>query len=311
LIPAIDPRQLYPYDFVCYRVTLFNTTVRGDAVIPGDELRNDLQALLLDLTQDLVRRGLDKASDAMTMDRAARRCEVSRSTVFRWRRHGLPTRYHLLDGRPRVGVRQSVLDAFLASNRERLERRSRPRRLEDGEREAILERARMLQRQGIRTAADAARRIAADGVWDSGVALRAIRRHNRRAKEDKLFPARSRTVTREERDRMAQASRDGRSVSALCREFNRSRAAVYRALRRARVDEVLAVSTKHVHNDEFDTPDAEDRILGTDGLAVQTPEPAGRKYKPPPGLPNYLRELYRIALLEESFSTVCNEETDT
>ena len=46
LIPEIRPDQVYPYDYVCYRITQFRVESHAGEVIPGEVLADDLRTLL-------------------------------------------------------------------------------------------------------------------------------------------------------------------------------------------------------------------------------------------------------------------------
>src|SRR5215510_11927036 len=46
LLGEIDPAKVYPYQFVCFRVTDFRTDAYPDLRIPGDDLRHDLRLLV-------------------------------------------------------------------------------------------------------------------------------------------------------------------------------------------------------------------------------------------------------------------------
>ena len=77
----------------------------------------------------------------LTVDELARQFRVSTKTVSRWRQRGLVSRQFLLDGRRRIGFRQSSVDRFVAENAERVRRGAQFSRLTDEDRKQLIERA--------------------------------------------------------------------------------------------------------------------------------------------------------------------------
>ncbi|HKA08638.1 MAG TPA: RNA polymerase subunit sigma-70, partial [Gemmataceae bacterium] len=42
LLGEVDPERVYPYQFVCYRITDFRSGAHADLLIPGPDLKHDL-----------------------------------------------------------------------------------------------------------------------------------------------------------------------------------------------------------------------------------------------------------------------------
>ena len=294
-IPEINSSQTYPFDYVYYRITLFRPTETTDAALPGDVLRKDLQALLLDLTRRLDDPG-EKTDPTLSLKEISEGFGVSRGAVDRWRRDGLVTRYFSRDGERVLGASQSVVERYITDHAEEVERARRRRPLNGDERFDILQRARRIKRQGIELPRDIARKIAAETSGVASAILRVLKEH-----EDELGldATDGRQLAPEEEQELTRRYRKGVPVSGLCKKYHLSRSAVYRVIQRVRLRAVLDTKVRYIPSDEFEAEDAEERILGEEGVNFEfnPPAPASRLPKAPPGLPGYLRELYRIAIL--------------
>src|SRR5262249_60130634 len=89
------------------------------------------------------------AEPVLSMAEVSKKFNVSTKTITRWRQQGLVGgRRFMLDGKAQIGFVQSVVDRFLASNTERVERGSRFSQLSEDEKEEILRRAKRLARVG-------------------------------------------------------------------------------------------------------------------------------------------------------------------
>jgi len=108
LLAEIEPGKLYPYQFVCYRITEFRPDSYPDLLIPGADLAHDL-GLMGKLLVDPV----------VTLDELSKQLNVSTKTIRRWRKLGLEGRLVFLGGKRQVGYKQSMIDDFLARHADR------------------------------------------------------------------------------------------------------------------------------------------------------------------------------------------------
>src|SRR5262245_36834037 len=120
LLGEIDPGRAYPYQFVCYRITEFRPESYPDLLIGGADLAHDL-ALLIEALGGAVP-AAEPADELVCLEDLARRLNVSTRTIRRWRKLGLVGRRVLRNGKRQVCYQQSVIDHFLASHQERVER---------------------------------------------------------------------------------------------------------------------------------------------------------------------------------------------
>ena len=298
LIPEIVPGCDYPYEYVCYRITQFRPANHMDAVIPGKALAEDLRTLLLDISSGVVAPVEAEKAPPLSLEDMAKCYGVSARTVGRWRATGLVMRYFRFpDGKSRLAARPSALKRFEERHPECLRKAEKYRPVSDDEERRVLARARMLHTAGVIKLTAVARRIASETGRSIETIRRLIRNADTASGGGRLFPAPGRKLSHEECLDLAARFRAGVPVKDLSRRFQCSEATIYRALHRALVEQALAEPVKFVPNPEFDESGAAEDILGPSGLFIIPPGPVKSPTKPPPQLPGYLRELYRIPLL--------------
>ena len=98
------------------------------------------------------------AEPVLTLEQISRCLNVSTKTISRWRDCGLVSRRVVCNGRRQVGFLKSLVDRFVAHNRDRVERGGRFSQLSEEEREDILRRAKRLSRVGHGTLTEVSRR---------------------------------------------------------------------------------------------------------------------------------------------------------
>jgi RNA polymerase primary sigma factor len=290
LLPELQPDRLYAYEYVFHRITQQQTAIKAVVVIRGSDLQHDLGLMLRQISQSAPPNAYDGEDRVRTLEQIASAQRVTLTTLRRWGLDGLPVcSYVFEEGRRRWGVRQSLLDKFLASRAGEAGRRSP--RLDADERAALEKKARALAGNGV-TAAEIVRKLAEE----SGRSPSSIRRLlNRPVKAGRGAAARGLSIA--DTSELVRRYRAGDSVHQLAVRFRRTEAAIYRALHRALVDEVLDEKIACIPSPDFDGARAEALCLGNEDLFTYPPEPTPDMPKAPAGLPPYLAELYTIPLL--------------
>jgi len=245
--------------------------------VAGRVLIQDLVRLLDAASKGLRESAADVGERILTHAEVSRRCSVCPRTLRRWRRErGLPLRWFLLDGgRPRLGLRESVLRRFLARHPHQAGRSARFSRLSQAERERVVRLARRLRRTTGEGITRVARRVAALVGRSPETVRYTLRAHDAARPDARVFGRASEPLTPAERRQIAALRAGGVPVADLCRRYGRSRSAVYGAIHAAAVERVLAQRITYVPSDEFSGADAERTILSAGG-----PEPY-----PPPACP--------------------------
>jgi len=149
LLGELDPGKVYPYQFVCYRITDFRSAAHADLLIPGGDLKPDLAEFIRRVERSIPPLPIEQAVEPiLTLDEVSKRLNVSTKTVGRWRVRGLVGQRVIVRGRRQLGFPKSLLDRFLEENSSLVARGSSFSPLADDERETILYRARRLALAG-------------------------------------------------------------------------------------------------------------------------------------------------------------------
>jgi len=142
LLAEVDPTRHYPYQFVCYRITEFRSDAYADLLIRGDVVEHDLCVFIEALAKTTPAVPVEAiAEPVLTLEQISKRLNVSTKTITRWRDRGLVSRKVLANGRRQVGFVQSVVDRFLATHGEHVERSAQFSQLSETEKEEIVRRA--------------------------------------------------------------------------------------------------------------------------------------------------------------------------
>jgi len=119
--PQIDPEQLYPHDWIVFRVTGYRPDINNPDLIPGEALRGDLSALAESISEAAGLTPDDIPPEHETINSLAARWGVSRKTIERYRRLGLiARRIDLGSGRRKVVFLRPTVEWFETMNKDRL-----------------------------------------------------------------------------------------------------------------------------------------------------------------------------------------------
>lgn len=292
LLGELEPSKVYPYDYVCYRVTDFRPDSYPSLKVTGQEAIHDLRLLIEDLT-DVVDLKADAAEEpVLTVEEVSKRFNVSTKTVSRWRQMGLVSRRFLFDGRKRVGFLESSVEQFVKQHGDRVKRGSRFSQLDDEERALIVERARRLARAG-GCPADVTKRLARRLGRSVETIRYTLKNFDQQNPELAVFPDANGPLDEEAKTKIYQEHRRGTSTEALAKRFCRNKTSVYRIINEMRAKRIFDLPLDCIYNEEFDTA----KIEGLVNAPMPEPEVAARKVRRPSGLPQYLASLYEVPLL--------------
>src|SRR5262249_51965804 len=198
----------------------------------------------------------------MTMGEISKQFNVSTKTISRWRERGLIGRRIVRNGRRQMGYLKSVVDRFLATNKDRVERSSRFSQLSAEEKEDILRRAKRLARVNSSTLTEVSRRIARRLGRSAETVRYTIKHYDKQHPEQALFPAISGTLDEDQKQTIYNLHRRGISVETLADRFRRTRTSVYRILNEVRAKRLLDQPLEYIYHPSFDDPSAEAEVLG-------------------------------------------------
>jgi RNA polymerase sigma factor (sigma-70 family) len=300
LLAELDPRKQYPYQFVCYRITGFRPEAHPDLVIQGSDLAHDLCAFIEELGRKTPAVPVEAVPEpVVTMEQISRKLNVSTKTISRWRQQGLVGgRRFMFDGRAHVGFVQSVVDRFLASNVERVQKSSRFSQLSEAEKEEILRRAKRLARVGGGTLTEVSRRIARRLGRSPETVRYTIKNFDRLHPEQALFPASTGPLGDQDKNTIYSSYRRGISVDTLAKRFRRTRTSMYRVINEVRAQRLLAQPLDYIYHASFDDPSLEGELLAPMPGAEEY-EVRRRGMRVPKDVPPELAPLYDVPLLNK------------
>src|SRR5207245_2214712 len=162
------------------------------------------------------------------------------------------------------------------------------------ERDEIVARARRLARAG-GCPAEISRRIARK----TGRAIETVRytlkHHDRQHPEASAFTDAPLPLTEDVKKEVHRGFRRGMSVERLAKRYCRTKASIYRIVGEMRAKRLLDQPIEFMYHASFEAPNADELILGP------APQRSDKQsaFRPPPGLPPYLAQLYSIPLLNK------------
>ncbi len=293
----IDANAAYPLEFIIYRITAYRSEHEQEDLLVGAAVLVDLR-LLIDQLSHSVRMPPDPDEDPRTPQDLAHELGVSERTLTRWRSMGLRWRWVWLadDDRQVVMYSRQAVARFLRRYPQRVAKAARYSRLDETAQTRVIERARRLvQARDLslnQVATHLARRL--------GRSLEGIRqlleKHDRQHSDDPIFADRTAPLSQAQRRAIAQAHARGESLTALTRQYKRTRSTLYRALHEDRAAALRLREIRYFVLATFGRPDA-------DSVFLRPLEPEALRGSSRPGtikvddLPEPIQPLYKGPLM--------------
>jgi len=296
LLSEIDPARVYPYQFVCFRLTDYRSDAYPDLLIPGGELKHDLTLFIRRVDRSIPAVPIEQAVEPMlTLDEISKRFNVSSKTISRWRLRGLAARRVKVNGRSQLGFPTSMVEKFLGEHAALVEKGARFSHLTDEEKDDILRRARRLCRAG-GSLTEVSRRIAARLKRSPEAVRYTIKNFDRAHPDQALFPAVAGPLTEAAKDQIYSSRQKGETVDLIAKRFGRTRSSMYRVINEVRAKELIQLPLDYIYNPDFDDPAKADAML--------TPMPGKAEFEakratmqPPKDVPAHMAHLYEWPLL--------------
>ncbi|HVL14667.1 MAG TPA: sigma-70 family RNA polymerase sigma factor [Gemmata sp.] len=309
LLAEIESDKLYPYQYVCFRLTDFRSSAYPDLRIAGDDLRHDLELFARRVERSIPALPIEQAVEPMlTLDEVSRRFNVSTKTISRWRVKGLAARRVKVNGRSQLGFPRAAVEKFVADHAALVAKGGKFSHLTDAEKDDILRLARELRDGGL-TLTEVSRKVAA-ALGRSPEAVRyTIKNFDRVHPEHALFPTAAgplspaakeqiviAMVTKQNSKHTGDAVDNTNTVSTIAKRFGRTRSSMYRVVNEVRAKELIRTPVDYIYNPEFDDPSRESAILAEmPGLDDFEAKRAGKA--PPKDVPPQMAHLYEWPLL--------------
>jgi RNA polymerase primary sigma factor len=298
-LTEINPEKKYPYQLVCWKITDFRPDSYPDLLLDGADLEHDLALLIRDLAATVPPVPAEEMPEpVLTLDQVSKDLKVSTKTIGRWRDRGLVSRRILCQGRSKVGIRQSVLNRFLARNQEQVEKGSRFSQLSEQEKAEILRRAKRLAQVAPDRFTEICRRTAKKLGRSVETVRYTIKRHDQTYPHLALFPGLNTPLDEQAKQAIYSSYRRGISIDALARRFHRTRTSMYRVVNEVRARRLLAQPVDSIYHPSFDVPAMTAEILAPmPDLASYEASRVKARNSAPKGLPPELTALYAVPLL--------------
>src|SRR5262245_30338199 len=292
LLEELDLAQDYRYQDLCQRITTYRPEMYPDLLVTGEDAAHDLRLFIEDLSDSANIVAENSPEQVLTVEDVSKRFKVSTKTVDRWRNRGLVSRRFMFGNRKRIGFLKSSVERFVARQGENVHRGAQFSQLSDTDREQIVSRARRLARAG-GCPAEISRRLARR----LGRAVETIRytlkSHDRQHPEAAIFPNAPAPLTEDVKKEIYRGFRRGMVVDRLAKRYCRTKTSIYRIVAEMRAKRLLDQPIEFIYHASFEAPQADREILGPPPQV----SPKHTTFRPPPGLPPYLAQLYSIPLL--------------
>jgi RNA polymerase sigma factor (sigma-70 family) len=299
LLSEIDVNKEYPYQFVCFRITDYRPDAYPNLLLPGQDVVHDVGLLIAELARSMPAVPVEEVPEpVMTLEEMSERFHVTTKTINRWRKRGLVGLPVLVNGKRHVGFLPSLVDPFLAKNKDRVAKSSRFTQLTEDEKDEILRRARRLRNLGDASLTQVSRRVARR-LGRSPEAVRyTIKNFDREHPDQALFPLIKGPFDPETKQVIFNSFRRGIAVETLAKNFQRTRSSMYRVVNEIRAQRLLDQSVDLIYHPSFDDPMQEAVILGEmpDAAAYEEKRNAMRI---PKDAPPELASLYEVPLLSK------------
>jgi RNA polymerase primary sigma factor len=221
---------------------------------------------------------------------------VSTKTITRWRDRGLVSRKVVANGRCQVGFVQSVVDHFLASNRDRVEKSAQFSQLTETEKEDIVRRAARLARVRGSTLTEITRRIARRLGRSPETIRYTLKNFDREHPGQALFPDATGPLDPEMKQAIFTSYRRGIDVTTLAKEVRRTPTSIYRVINEVRAERILAHPLEYIYHPCFDDRSKEAEIIA-DMPDAAAYEAKRRTMRAPKDVPAELASQYEWPLL--------------
>ena len=273
LMRDIQPEQLYPLEYVIFRITRFRPEASDDdSAVVGSALLRDLGAFIQSLSSDICMEASQSRGVAIGLDEVAEKLGVNRRTVQRRRGDGLALHWVRHGGdRPFLGCFPDALEHYLQRSPGGMRRVRAWDRLSDEDRRVIIDRAREIGVSGGATLHAAS--IAIAGEIDRAVStVRHVLQAVRDDSGEPLFVNHG-PLTNRDAAFCERAHGVGIPLSRVSARFNKSVPAVHRAILRYRRTRLSSLELESVWQDTFDRADAAQVLLEFPAIEQSLPGP--------------------------------------
>jgi RNA polymerase primary sigma factor len=255
LLTEIDPNRAYPYQFLCFRVTDFRSEGHAGLLISGEDVIHDLGLWINEMANSLPAIPVEEVTEpVLTIDEISKKLNVTTKTIHRWRKRGLIGIPVVANGHRQLGFISSLVDPFLAANKERIAKSGKFTLLSKEEKDEILRRARRFARLGLGSLSEVSRRIGRRLGRSAETVRYTIKNFDQQYPEQALYPDITGPLDSTAKQVIYNSYRRGMDVDTLAKNFQRNRSSMYRVLSEIRAQRLLDQPIEHIDHASFDDP---------------------------------------------------------
>ena len=262
LLGIIENDREYPFEFVCYRITGYRPkTSLAEDPLKGEALAADLRVFIRKLSGQLELAASEQSEKVYTLAEMTERFSVSSKTISRWRKRDLRARIFLFDdGKKRLGFLESEVDNFLQDNPGIVSKAETFRRLSWAEKDQIIATASKLSGSGDMSRNQIIKQISA-ATSRARETIRYILADYEKTTAESGIKSSSGVISQKDTMLIYKLHKQGESVPALMKKFDRSRSSIYRIINKRKIKALLARGIRFVESAEFLEEGAEEKIL--------------------------------------------------
>ena len=238
----------------------------------------------------------DVAEPVLTLAEISKKLNVTVKTINRWRQRGLIGIPVLMSGHRQVGFIPSLVEPFLAANKERIAKSGKFTKLTQEDREVILRRASRFSRLGIGSLTEVSRRIARRIGRSPETVRYTIKQFDREHPEQALFPEVTGPLDAAAKQIIYNSFQRGMDMDTLAKNFQRNRSCMYRVLNEIRAQRLLEQPNDYIYHASFDDPTLASLIV-KDMPDAEAFEEHRRQMRIPKDAPVELISNYEMPLL--------------
>lgn len=294
LLEEIEGDRNYPYPFICFRITEYRPDAHKDLMFSGSTLIHDLRLMI----EALEVPGEVQGEPILTLEEISRKLNVSTKTIRRWRKLGLVGQRIVRNGKTQIGFTQSVVNRFLESHPDRVERGARFSQMTETEKLEILKRARRMSQVEGGSLTEVSRRIARKLGRSAETIRYTIKNHDRDHPGEALFPKLTGPLDQDTKEIIYNSYRRGIAVDTLATRFGRTRTSIYRVINEVRTQQLMEQMLEYIHHPSFENPENEIEIMAP-MPDLEAYEARRREMKVPRDVPPELAPLYEVPLLSK------------
>ncbi|WP_432800056.1 hypothetical protein [Poriferisphaera sp. WC338] len=263
----IQTNQNYPLEFLIYKITNRRLGSSDAIILAGRAIRPDLRLMIDQLTDSLELSPSDLQESMLSTQQLAAQLNISTKTLSRWRSQGLRWRKIrvIANRRKQVLFTEQAVELFKNANHSLIENASNFVRLNDTQREDILNAARKITAENPSFSFN---QVATQAAAQTSTALETVRylleKHDKDHPDNVIIQQPHGLLNQKTTQLVIRAYRRGIKPSQIAERIGRSRTTIFRIILDHRIRELDYFDLTYITSRVYDRDDADEVILGRD-----------------------------------------------